>query len=49
MLFRSEIEKVIEIIKPSPVLDTLANIDLDDLTPRQALEQLYALKAALKS
>ncbi len=44
-----EIEKVIEIIKPSPVLDTLANIDLDDLTPRQALEQLYALKAALKS
>ena len=29
---------------PHPVLDELAKVDLDDLTPRRALELLYALK-----
>lgn len=38
---------IIEIEKSSPVLDALANLDVDNLTPRQALEQLYALKAQL--
>jgi len=44
-----EIEKVVEVEKSSPVVDALANIDVDDLTPRQALEQLYQLKQLLKS
>ncbi len=43
------IEKVIEIEVPSPALDLLKQIEVDNLTPRQALEQLYELKAALKS
>jgi len=29
---------------PHPVLDELAKLDLDDLTPRKALELLYSLK-----
>jgi DNA mismatch repair protein MutS len=29
---------------PHPVLDELAKLDLDDLTPRRALEMLYTLK-----
>ncbi|MNF14652.1 hypothetical protein D3C80_2169530 [compost metagenome] len=29
---------------PHPVLDDLAKLDLDDLSPRRALEMLYALK-----
>lgn len=43
------IEKVIEIEVPSPALDLLKQIEVDNLTPRQALEQLYELKAALNS
>ncbi|RLZ10902.1 DNA mismatch repair protein MutS [Acinetobacter sp. 2JN-4] len=43
------IEKVIEVEVHSPALDLLQRIDVDDLTPRQALEQLYSLKAALRS
>jgi DNA mismatch repair protein MutS len=31
----------------SPVLQHLAEIDPDDLTPRQALETLYSLKQQL--
>ncbi len=31
--------------EPSPALATLANIDPDDLTPREALELLYRLKS----
>ncbi|RKG37251.1 DNA mismatch repair protein MutS [Acinetobacter rongchengensis] len=42
------IEKVIEVEKASPVLDALSVIDVDDLTPREALAQLYALKELLK-
>ena len=44
-----EIERVVEIVKPSATLETLAAIDVDDLSPRQALEQLYALKKLLKA
>ena len=43
------IERVIEIEKPSPALDLLRSIDVDNLTPRQALEQLYALKEQLNA
>lgn len=32
---------------PHPVLDELAKLDLDDLTPRKALEMLYALKTRI--
>ncbi|MCA4798271.1 DNA mismatch repair protein MutS [Acinetobacter towneri] len=43
------IECVIEVEKPSPALDLLRSIDVDNLTPRQALEQLYALKEQLNA
>ncbi len=43
------IERLVEVVKPSKTLQMLAEIEVDDLTPRQALEQLYALKALLKS
>lgn len=43
------IERIIEVSKPSLTLDALANLDIDDLSPRQALEQLYQLKAQLKA
>jgi DNA mismatch repair protein MutS len=32
---------------PHPVLEELAKLDLDDLTPRKALEMLYALKVRI--
>ncbi len=35
--------------KPSPALEALEAIDPDSLTPREALEALYALKAKLKA
>ncbi|WP_404361659.1 DNA mismatch repair protein MutS [Marinobacter sp.] len=34
-------------LEPSAVEKALAELDLDDLSPRQALEQLYSLKARL--
>jgi DNA mismatch repair protein MutS len=34
--------------EPSPALEHLATIDPDTLTPRQALDALYALKSLLK-
>ncbi len=34
--------------KPSPALDKLSEINPDDLTPKEALNALYALKALLK-
>ncbi|MCF9046649.1 DNA mismatch repair protein MutS [Acinetobacter nectaris] len=43
------VEKIVEVIQPSKVEDRLSDIDIDDLTPRQALEQLYQLKSLLKS
>ena len=38
------VEKIIEIEKSSPALDALAQLDIDNLTPREALAQLYQLK-----
>ena len=32
---------------PHPVLDELAELDLDDMTPRKALEMLYTLKTRI--
>lgn len=43
------IEKVVEIEKPSPALDALAHLDVDNLTPREALAQLYQLKELLNT
>lgn len=43
------VEKVIEVEQSSPALDALKILDVDDLTPRQALEQLYQLKQLLKA
>ena len=34
---------------PHPVVDALEELDLDELSPRQALEKLYELKSRLKS
>ncbi|MEY2863813.1 MAG: mismatch repair protein MutS [Pseudomonadota bacterium] len=39
----------IEVPVASPALEALTALDVDDLTPRQALEQLYQLKALLKN
>lgn len=39
------IERVVEVVRTSPTLAQLQALDIDNLTPRQALEQLYALKA----
>jgi DNA mismatch repair protein MutS len=33
--------------EPHPVVDALADLDPDSLTPREALERLYALKELL--
>ena len=44
-----EVEKIVEVVKPSPALEALQQLDVDDLTPRQALEQLYQLKQMLKN
>ena len=42
------IEKIVEVQKESQVENLLYEIVIDDLTPRQALEQLYQLKQLLK-
>lgn len=39
----------VEVKLPSKVEDALSALDVDDLTPRQALEALYQLKQQLKS
>lgn len=43
------IERIVEVEKPAPALEALRQLDVDNLTPRQALEQLYALKEQLKA
>ena len=43
------IERIIEIEKTSPVLDALSALDVDSLSPREALQQLYALKDQLQA
>lgn len=42
------VEKTVEIEVASPALEYLQQLDVDNLTPRQALEQLYELKALAK-
>ena len=42
------VERIIEIEKESPALDLLEDIDVDNLSPREALQQLYTLKDLLK-
>jgi DNA mismatch repair protein MutS len=34
--------------QPHPVIELLEALDVNDLTPRQALDKLYDLKAQLK-
>jgi len=36
-----------EVVPPSPVLEKLQHLDIDELSPRQALAELYALKELL--
>ena len=43
------IERVVEVEKTSPALDALSDLDVDNLTPREALQHLYALKDLLKA
>ena len=42
------IHTIVEVEKPSAVVTVLSEIDVDDLTPREALAKLYALKEILK-
>lgn len=42
------VERIVEIEKESPALELLEDIDVDNLSPREALAQLYALKDLLK-
>lgn len=41
------IERIIEIEKISPALELLKELDIDNLSPREALQQLYMLKDQL--
>ncbi|MCO8042305.1 DNA mismatch repair protein MutS [Acinetobacter bohemicus] len=42
------VEKIIEVEKTSPALELLEELDIDNLSPREALQQLYALKDLMK-
>jgi DNA mismatch repair protein MutS len=46
-LFSAPVKAAAEDVEPHPVLEKLAALDADSLTPREALDALYALKAAL--
>jgi DNA mismatch repair protein MutS len=46
-LFSAPVKATAEAAEPHPVLEKLAALDTDSLTPREALDVLYALKAAL--
>ncbi|MCJ8162410.1 DNA mismatch repair protein MutS [Acinetobacter zhairhuonensis] len=43
------IERVIEVEKVSPALEILKELDVDNLTPREALQHLYMLKEQLEN
>ncbi|UOG18832.1 DNA mismatch repair protein MutS [Acinetobacter sp. PK01] len=43
------IERVVEVEKVSPALQILKALDVDNLTPREALQHLYQLKEQLES
>lgn len=42
------IERIIEVEKDLPALSMLRALDVDNLSPREALQQIYALKDALQ-
>ncbi len=42
------IERIVEVEQSSPALDLLKSLDVDSLSPREALQQLYVLKDQLK-
>ncbi|ANF81614.1 DNA mismatch repair protein MutS [Acinetobacter sp. NCu2D-2] len=41
------VEKIVEVPQKSKAIDLLSNMDVDNLSPREALQQLYALKDLL--
>jgi DNA mismatch repair protein MutS len=43
------IERVVEVEKVSPALEILKALDVDNLTPREALQHLYQLKEQIES
>ena len=43
------IERIVEVEKDVPVLNLLRALDVDNLSPREALQQIYALKDALEA
>ena len=43
------IERIVEVEKDVPVLKLLRALDVDNLSPREALQQIYALKDALEA
>ncbi|MHA3892496.1 DNA mismatch repair protein MutS [Acinetobacter sp. GXMZU3951] len=43
------IERVVEVEKVSPALELLKELDVDNLTPREALQHLYMLKEQLEN
>ena len=43
------IERVVEVEKASPALEILKALDVDNLTPREALQHLYQLKEQLEN
>lgn len=43
------IERIVEVEKDMPVLNLLRALDVDNLSPREALQQIYALKDALEA
>lgn len=43
------IERVVEVEKVSPALEILKDLDVDNLTPREALQHLYQLKEQLEN
>ena len=42
-------ERIVEVEKDTPALNLLRALDVDNLSPREALQQIYALKDALQA
>ena len=43
------VERIVEVEKDTPALNLLRALDVDNLSPREALQQIYALKDALQA
>ena len=43
------VERIVEVEKDTPALNLLKALDVDNLSPREALQQIYALKDALQA